>query len=203
MNELAKNVNYVTGTMIKELREQRQMTQKELADLLMLSDKTISKWETGRGLPDISLIEDLSKALRVSVAELLTGRQITNTNRHANMKNVHFYVCPVCGNVIQSIGEGAFSCCGIALPELEAEEADVQHSLTIEIVDDEYEVSIAHDMRKEHYISFIAYVTTESATFVKMYPEQEARCRFKRIGHGIFLVYCNRHGLYSATIGKS
>lgn len=189
-------MSYITGSMIKELREKKQMTQKELADQLKLSDKTISKWETGRGFPDISLIEELALSLNVSVAELLTGRQVINTNRHANMKNMHFYVCPICGNVIQSIGQGSFSCCGITLPEIEIEEENEEHQLQIEQVEDEYYVHLTHEMKKEHFISFFAYVTTESISLMKMYPEQPAICRFKKRGHGYILAYCNRHGMY-------
>lgn len=73
--------NYVTGNLIKELREKKQMTQVELANKLLVSEKTISKWETGRGLPDISLIEPLSKTLDVSIVELFNGEQIINQSQ--------------------------------------------------------------------------------------------------------------------------
>lgn len=53
------------------------MTQIELARKINVSDKTISKWETGKGLPDISLIETLAKALNVSVIELMSGEYVT------------------------------------------------------------------------------------------------------------------------------
>ena len=48
---------YVTRTIIKELRERNKMTQLQLADKLGVTDKTISKWETGKGYPDITLLE--------------------------------------------------------------------------------------------------------------------------------------------------
>ena len=92
--------NYVTGSAIRLLREKKGYTQKQLAERLMVSDKAVSKWESGRGLPDISLIEPLAKTLGISVAELLSGECIQNTNRHGNMYKSRFYVCPVCGNVI-------------------------------------------------------------------------------------------------------
>ena len=76
---------YVTGAMIKRLREARNMTQHQLAARMQISDKAVSKWETGRGYPDISLIEPLSAALGVSVIELLSGENVINTNRSANM----------------------------------------------------------------------------------------------------------------------
>ena len=64
--------NYVTGAVIKTLREKKKMTQSQLAQQLCVSDKTISKWETGKGFPDISLLEPLAKALQLSVPELLS-----------------------------------------------------------------------------------------------------------------------------------
>ena len=52
--------NYVTGSLIKKLREGKRMTQEELADKVCVSAKAVSKWETGRGFPDIGLIESLA-----------------------------------------------------------------------------------------------------------------------------------------------
>lgn len=150
-------MNYVTGNTIKELREKKNLTQKQLAEILQVSDKTISKWETNRGLPDISLISSLAEGLGVSVAELLIGEVAENTNKTGNMKKVQFYVCPVCGNVIQA-------------------------------------------MTKEHYISFIAYVTSNHSEIVKMYPEQSVECRFAKRGHGFFYGFCNKHGLFRYNI---
>lgn len=67
---------YVTGTTIKELREKNKITQVQLAEKLGVSDKTVSKWETGKGYPDITLLEPIADALRVSVAELITGNPV-------------------------------------------------------------------------------------------------------------------------------
>ena len=64
---------FVTGTTIKKLREEKRITQGEWAEMIGVSDKAVSKWETGRGLPDISLLEPLSRALGISVAELFAG----------------------------------------------------------------------------------------------------------------------------------
>ena len=192
-------MSYVTGSIIKSLRETKKMTQRDLADKLKLSDKTISKWETGRGIPDISIIEDLAKVLNVSVTELLMGKQIVNTNRHANMKNVHFYVCPICGNIIQSIGEGAYSCCGVVLPETNVEENDYEHEIIVESVEDEYYVHLDHEMSKTHYLSFMAYVTSDSILLIKMYPEGFSASMFPKKGHGDIYAYCNRHGLYKVS----
>ena len=150
--------SYVTGAMIKCLRENKKMTQRELADKLNVTDKAISKWETNHGYPDISLVEPLADALGVSVIELFSGENVVNTNKSFNMLRMKFYVCPICGNVICSTGEAVISCCGIVLPALEAEPEDDAHRLCVEKVEDEYYVTIPHEMSKKHYISFIAAV---------------------------------------------
>lgn len=188
-------MSYVTGKAIKELREKRQITQKELADQIGVSDKTISKWETNRGLPDIGIMEELARALGVSIAELLTGDLRENENPSGNMKKVHFYVCPVCGNIITSVGKGTFSCCGVTLPEAEAEKCDEEHCLNVQTIDNEYYVTMQHPMNKTHYISFIAYVTSDDCEIIKLYPEQDISLRFRKRGYGIMYAYCNRHGM--------
>ena len=192
--------NYVTGSAIRLLREKKGYTQKQLAERLMVSDKAVSKWESGRGLPDISLIEPLAKTLGISVAELLSGECIQNTNRHGNMNKSRFYVCPVCGNVIFAAGEGAFSCCGVQLPPLEREEDDPEHQITTERIEDDLFVSVSHPMEKTHYISFFAYVSADRVQLVKLYPEQNAEARFPARGRGTLYAYCNHHGLFGKRI---
>lgn len=187
---------YVTGVTIKSLREKQKLTQVQLAEKIGVSSKTISKWETAKGLPDISLLQSLAQALNISVIELMNGEHITNKNVSANMLRAKFYVCPVCGNVIYSIGDSVISCCGITLPALEAEIPDDNHKINIEAVEDEKFVVIKHPMEKNHYISFIAYVTSDRVQMVKLYPEGNAESRFQLRGHGILYWYCNHHGFY-------
>lgn len=188
---------YVTGQTIQMLREKRGLTQKQLAELLFVSDKTISKWETGKGLPDITLLEPLAQALHVSLPELFSGATVINQNRSANMLKTRWYVCPVCGNVISAAGEGAFHCCGIALPALEAEEPDSCHKAEITLLDGKYHVRMAdHPMTKAHYISFFAAVTSDRVTLVKLYPEQESETRLPARGRGWLYYCCNQHGLF-------
>ena len=193
-------MSYVTGATIRALRESRGLTQRALGEQVGVSDKTVSKWETGRGLPDVGLLEPLAGALRVSVAELLSGQPRRNENRAGNLKRMWFYVCPVCGNVIQAMGQGSVSCCGILLPPLEPEEPDEEHALTVETVEDDYYVTLDHPMTKEHYISFFAWVTTDTVELRKLYPEQGAQVRFRKRGPGLLCLYCNRHGLYRTAL---
>ena len=60
---------YVTGDVIRALREKKGMTQEALAQRLFVSAKAVSKWETGKGYPDISLLEPLAAALDISVID--------------------------------------------------------------------------------------------------------------------------------------
>ena len=191
---------YVTGPTIKQLRENRHLTQAELAVRIGVSSKTISKWETGKGLPDISLLQPLAQALGISVIELMNGEQILNKNVSANMLRSKFYICPVCGNTIRALGDAVISCCGITLPPLEAEEADDGHMVTIEDVEDEHFITVHHPMTKQHYISFMAHVTSDRFQIVKLYPEGNAQTRLQLRGMGYLYYCCNRHGLFRIKI---
>ena len=187
---------YVTGTTIRQLREARNMTQGALAEKIGVSDKTISKWETAKGLPDISLLQPLAQVLGISVIELMNGERILNKNVSANMLRSKFYVCPICGNAIHTLGNAVVSCCGITLPALEAEEPDDDHMVTIENVEDEHFITIRHPMTKAHYISFLAFVTSDRIQMVKLYPEGNAQTRLQLRGMGNLYYYCNQHGLF-------
>ncbi|MBQ6292617.1 MAG: helix-turn-helix domain-containing protein [Lachnospiraceae bacterium] len=191
---------YVTGPMIRRLREKRGLTQLQLAERLCVSDKAVSKWETGRGYPDITLLEALAEALGVSVTELLAGEDVVNSNKAFNMLKMKLYVCPVCGNIIQSTGEAVISCCGITLPVLEAEPADEDHNCRIERVEDEYFLSVRHEMSKTHYISFIAAMRSDGFEIRKLYPEGAAEARFKISETRQFYIYCRRHGLFKVPV---
>jgi len=193
-------MSYVTADVIRSLREKKRFTQRQLAERLSISDKTVSKWETGRGLPDISLIAPLAGALGVSVAELLSGECAVNRNRSGNLLRGHFYVCPVCGNVLWSMGEGSYSCCGIRLPALETEEPDGAHDMRVEAVENDWYVTLAHPMEREHYLSFLAFVADNRVHLLKLYPEQAAEARFPMEGSGVLYAYCNRHGLFSRRV---
>lgn len=193
---------YVTGSVIKELRENYHLTQAELAERLNVSDKTISKWETAKGYPDISLLEPIARVFGISVTELISGNAISNANVSANMMRSKFYVCPVCGNSIHSMGEAVIQCHGLILTPCQAEEPDENHKIFIERVEDEYFVHVEHDMTKQHYISFIAALSPDKIQMVKLYPEGNAAARLKINGVKKILFYCNRDGLFSCLIKK-
>lgn len=187
---------YVTGAAIKQLREKRGMIQAELADKIGVSSKTVSKWETARGLPDITLLQPLAQALGICVIELMNGEPITNRNVSANLLRCRLHVCPICGNVIHALGDALVSCCGVTLPALEAEERDDDHAISIERVEDEHFITVQHPMTKEHFISLAAFVTCDRMQLVKFYPEGNAETRMQLRGRGYLYWYCNRHGLF-------
>ncbi len=191
---------YITGAVIKQLREKKGLTQTQLAELLGVSSKAVSKWETCKGLPDISLIEPLSTALGVCVSELMTGNTVKNSNVSSNVLRTKFYVCPICGNTLRVMGEAVISCCGINLPPLDAEEIDSDHKIVIERVEDESFISINHDMSKEHFISFISYLASDREHFIKLYPEGNAEARLSFRGRGYLYIFCNRHGLMKMKV---
>ena len=192
--------NYVTGTVIRDLREAKGLTQEELAARILVSGKAVSKWETGRGFPDVSLLEPLAKALGISVIELLSGERVTNRNRAFNMYRSRFYVCPVCGNAVFAAGEAVVSCCGITLPPLIAEDPDDAHGILFEPSEDEWLVRVRHPMTKEHHISFLAAVSDRGVQLVKLYPEEDAEARFMRPRVRDLYAYCNRHGLFRVKV---
>ena len=187
---------YVTGEAIRMLREKNNYTQAGLAAVLNVSDKTVSKWETGKGYPDITLLEPLAAALKVSVTELMTGTSVTNGNVTANVMRSRIYVCPVCGNIIHSMGEAVISCHGVNLTPAAADKPHERHSIIVERVEDEYYVRVDHEMTKKHYISFIAAVSDDRIQLVKLYPEGEAAARFRISGVLKIVCYCNQDGAF-------
>ena len=136
----------------------------------------------------------------MSVAELLAGADVSNANRSANVLRSKLYVCPMCGNVLFAMGEAVVSCCGIALPPLEAEPAEGEHAIDVELVEDELYVSLAHPMSKDHHVSFIAAASPDRVKIVKLYPERDAAARFRRSGVRDVFAYCNRHGLFRMKV---
>jgi len=184
---------------IRRAREEKHLTQEQLAATLHVSSKAVSKWETGAGFPDISLLEPLSKALELSVIELLAGASVRNRNRSCNLKKAKFYVCPVCGNVLFAFGEAVVSCCGLTLPPLEAEASDGEHTIRVAMQEDQFFVTVNHPMEKDHYLSFLAAVSDYGVQLEKLYPEGPAQAYFRMDGVRTIVACCNRHGLFSLS----
>jgi transcriptional regulator with XRE-family HTH domain len=189
-----------TGQLLYRLRKEKEMTQKQVAELMNISDKAISKWERGLGCPDVSLLPELSQIFGVNIEEILLGHIVQNDLVGGNMKKTQFYSCPQCKNLITATGDAGISCCGKKLEPLAAAKADGHHQLQLEPVEDEWYVSASHEMTKEHYISFAAYVTGDKVFLVKQYPEWNFQFRFHKFGHGKLYFHCSQHGLFYQLI---
>lgn len=191
------NCNKV-GALILSLRREKGLTQRQLADAMNISDKTVSKWERGLGCPDVSLLRELAAALDVDVERLLEGVLTPNRADSGNLRRMRFFVCPTCGGVVTATGGADISCCGRKLAPLRAAKAEGPHAARVEELDDELYITFPHEMSKGHYLSFAAWVTGERVYFVKLYPEQEAAFRLPRMRLGKLYFYCTRHGLFEA-----
>lgn len=188
------------GKLIYSLRKEKDMTQKQVADIMNISDKTISKWERGLGCPDISLLLELSEILNINVDDILAGEINLNEPVGGNMNKLKFYVCPNCNNLMTATGDVDISCCSKKVEPLISKKSDEKHILEIENVENELYITSKHEMKKEHYISFIAYVRGDRVLIVKQYPEWNLGFRLTKQGHGRLFFYCTNDGLFSQTI---
>jgi len=188
------------GKLLYDLRKEKRMTQKEIADKMNISDKTVSKWERGLGCPDISLLSELSDIFGVNIEKILQGDLSINDTDGGNMKRIKFYVCPACGNIITSTGLGEISCCGRKLESLHVQEINEEHNLQTTQVENDYYITFNHEMTKDHYISFVAYVMFDRVHLVKLYPEQNAEVRIPIMRKGDLYFYCSKHGLMKQKI---
>ena len=183
------------GQLIASLRKERTMTQKQLADQLHISNKTVSKWERGQGCPDVALWEALSSILGADLLKLLQGEMSPNRPDIGRMDRIRFYRCPTCGNILTSTGSANLSCCGRRLSPLIPTPLIEGHEVKREEVDIEYYVTLNHEMTREHYIVFAAYVLGDRIYLARLYPEQEAAFVIPLMSaRGTLYIYCSKHG---------
>ncbi len=188
--------NIKVGNLIRRLRKEKQMTQLQLAKKLQVSDKAVSKWERGMGCPEVSLMTELSRIFEVDMQNLIAGELNNNKLLGGNLRKMHFYVCPYCGNLITSMTDLSVSCCGRKLKSLIPQKADENKKLKVETIDHHFFVSSEHEMTKEHYITFVALVRSDSIIMQKQYPEWNLQVRIPFFAHGRLMWYCNQHGLF-------
>ncbi len=181
------------GSLIAKLRADKKMTQKQLADMMNISDRTVSKWERGAGIPDVSLLADIADIFDINIETLLNGEITTNDFIGGNMKKTKYYVCKECGNVVISTGGASVSCCDKKMSEETAQKAD---TLNVEEIENEWYITSDHPMEKNHYISFVAFATGSKLQLVKQYPEWDLQVRIAKREHGILFWYCTEHGLF-------
>jgi len=183
------------GKLIANLRKEKGMTQKNLADAIGVLNKTVSKWECGLGCPDLSYWSDLSAILGVDMAQMMEGEITSNKPDSGNIDKVHFYVCPNCGNILVSTGSASIFCCGRKLEYLTLEEETEELKISVEESDIDYYITFNHPMEKEHYISFAAYVKSDKVLLNRLYPEQSPAFRIPISYGGKLYLYCINHGL--------
>lgn len=185
-----------TGELIYRLRTERNMTQKQLANRLQISDKTVSKWERGIGFPDLSMLPALTELFGINAENLLKGELDANEMVGGNMKHMKFYICGECGNFVTATVESEVFCCGKKLKAAELQKAEDDQKLSVELIDNEYYVSSTHEMTKEHYITFVGLLTGDTMLIRKQYPEWDLSTRIPRMAHGRLVWHCNKHGLF-------
>ena len=190
------------GKLLCDLRKAKGLTQKEVAEKLGIVPKTVSKWETGHGFPDVSTLSKLSDILGVSEKTILSGDLKLNVKDTGNMKRTKFYVCPHCGGIMQGVGKGDIICCGKTLEPLQAKTPDATHSITVSEIEDDFYIEFNHEMTKEHYISFVSYVRFDRVLTVALDPEQECAVRIPKTYGGKIIYYCSEHGLFEYQIRK-
>lgn len=184
-----------TGSLIKALRIEQNLTQAQLAEQLNVSDKTVSKWERDRGLPDISLLASIAETLQVDIEKLLSGILSAENTEGGNMKRVAFYVCPTCGEILTTTSKADISCCGRKLSALTPQPTDEAHRLRVIDSGHNCYVTFPHEMTKDHFISFIARATFDTVLIKRLYPEQGSETYLPKLYGGKIYSYCPQHGL--------
>ena len=184
-----------TGELIRQLRTEMGLTQKQLAQRINVSDKAVSKWETGNGCPDISLLASLAQVFGTDIQVLLSGEIDKKESEKGNMKKIKFYVCRQCGNIITATSDANITCCGSRLTAMEPQKADESEMLNVEDIGGEWYISSDHEMTKDHYISFVAYQNDSSLMIFKQYPEWNIQFTLPMYRSGRLVWYCTRHGL--------
>lgn len=192
--------NVKIGNLICRLRKENHMTQLQLAERMHISDKAVSKWERGNGCPDVSLLPELSRIFGVDLEKLLSGELNANDILGGNMKKMKFYICPDCGNVITAMTDTTISCCGKKLQAIEPKKAEGEEKLSVEVIENDYYISSEHEMVRDHYISFVALLTSDTMMLRKQYPEWGLQVRIPVFAHGRLLWYCSKHGLFYQEI---
>lgn len=188
------------GQLIRKLRREKGLTQAELSELLHVSNKTVSKWECGCGCPELSLFPSLSNALNVDFSSLFTGEIIENKQDSGNLKRIRFYICPTCGNLINTTSTAIVSCCNKVLTPQKLQRAGEE--LQVKLIDREYVISSTHDMTRKHYITFLALCNSDQLYLRKLYPEWDIQLQMPYLPGAALIWHCNQHGLFYQALPK-
>ena len=190
-----------TGSLIRSLRIKKGLTQKELAQMICVTDKAVCKWEKGRGCPNITLISQLSKVLEVDIQSILQGYLDKNKKIGENMNHLKFYKCPTCGNLVTSIKSVELSCCGNKLSPVSAQtRSEPEYQPVIQEFDGQYSIKFNHPMTKFDYISQVIVVRYDQIMTVNLYAESEAIITIPQVrGIRLFLI-TNKSELIAVTV---
>lgn len=190
-----------TGNLIRSLRKKKGLTQKELAQMLCVTDKAVCKWEKGRGCPNITLISQLSKVLEVDIQSILQGYLDKNQKIGENMNHLKFYKCPTCGNLITSIKSVELSCCGNKLSPVSAKTSnESKFKPIIQEFDGQYSLKFNHPMTKNDYISQVIVVRYDQIMTVNLYAESEAVITLSQVRGLRLFVVTNKSELIAVVI---
>lgn len=190
-----------TGSLIRSLRIKKGLTQKELAQMICVTDKAVCKWEKGRGCPNITLISQLSKVLEVDIQSILQGYLDKNKKIGENMNHLKFYKCPTCGNLVTSIKSVELSCCGNKLSPVSAQtRSDPEYQPVIQEFDGQYSIIFNHPMTKSNYISQVIVVRYDQIMTVNLYAESEAIITIPQVRGIRLFVITNKSELIAVTV---
>ncbi len=190
-----------TGNLIRSLRIKKGLTQKELAQMICVTDKAVCKWEKGRGCPNITLISQLSKVLEVDIQSILQGYLDKNKKIGENMNHLKFYKCPTCGNLVTSIKSVELSCCGNKLSPVSAQtRSEPEYQPVIQEFDGQYSIKFNHPMTKSDYISQVIVVRYDQIMTVNLYAESEAIITIPQVRGIRLFVITNKSELIAVTV---
>ena len=190
-----------TGSLIRSLRIKKGLTQKELAQVICVTDKAVCKCEKGRGCPNITLISQLSKVLEVDIQSILQGYLDKNKKIGENMNHLKFYKCPTCGNLVTSIKSVELSCCGNKLSPVSAQtRSDPEYQPVIQEFDGQYSIKFNHPMTKSNYISQVIVVRYDQIMTVNLYAESEAIITIPQVRGIRLFVITNKSELIAVTV---
>lgn len=188
------------GVLIRKLRSEKGLTQNEVAEKLHISNKTVSKWECGAGCPDISLFPALSELFGVDFSALFSGKLEEKPADNGNLRNLSFYVCPDCGNLITSTSLASVACCGKTLAPQKLQRAGEE--ISVSLVGNEYYISSNHEMSRQHYITFVALRSSDQILLRKLYPEWNLELQMPYIPGAMMIWHCKQHGLFYQPLPK-
>ena len=185
-----------SGMLLRDLRKSNGLTQRQVAEKLGVQPKTVSKWETGKGFPDVSVVSALADILGVSEKIILSGCLVTNKTESGNVKRTKFYICPCCGSFMQGVGDCTIICCGKKIERLKPNQLNDEHKPKVSHIENDFYIEFDHPMTKEHFVKFVSYVGFDRVLTVRLYPEQNPSVRFPVMRGGKLYYYCSEHGLF-------